>query len=128
MSHDRPSPPGGQPPTGPRPTRGGPVPCSCRDTIAITIDVAGHRATLHLCRWCGDSWDIDGSPASRADVHLLVPKSRALSAIWRRTAPAAGPADRRRTARLRLASLPGLGRACPGASDATRRRPVKGTP
>jgi hypothetical protein len=72
--------------TRPRLTRPEPVRCNCNDTIAITIDAAGHVATLHLCQWCGDSWDIDGSPASRDAVHALLPKSEALTAIWRRSA------------------------------------------
>jgi hypothetical protein len=73
--------------------------CGCRDTIAITIDVAGHVATLHLCQWCGDSWHIDGIPASREAVHELMPRSEALSAIWRRAACSAGIAGSEALAR-----------------------------
>src|SRR5579863_5112253 len=80
--------------TRPRPTRLDPVPCRCRDSIAITIEVAGHLATLHLCQWCGDSWDIDAAPASREAVHALVPKSDALAAVWRRGAPGLAPSPR----------------------------------
>jgi hypothetical protein len=58
------------------------VACTCGDAAAITVEVAeGHRASLHLCPWCGDSWDIDGVPAAREEVHALVPKPRAAS--WR---------------------------------------------
>ncbi len=61
------------------------MPCHCPDAIGISVDVdGGHVATLHLCQWCGDSWDIDGVPASRDEVHELVPKSGALGAIWRK--------------------------------------------
>jgi hypothetical protein len=76
-----------------------PASCRCRDAIAITIYAAGHLATLHLCQWCGDSWDIDGAAAPRDAVHTLLPKSEALSAIWRRTACSEGTVEWGRSAR-----------------------------
>ena len=85
--------------TRPRPEPPAAVLCACGDTVAISIDVAGHVATLQLCQWCGDFWEIDGMPASRQAVHRLVPKSDALSAIWRRAGT--GKTARRRTGRPR---------------------------
>ncbi len=89
-----------------RPKRPDPAPCTCHGTIAIAVDVAGHRATLHLCQWCGDSWDIDGAPAAAGAVHALVPKSAALSAVWRRSMPGAVRPGRGQDRRSRACRAP----------------------
>jgi hypothetical protein len=107
--------------TRPRPTRPEPVPCYCNDRIAITIDAAGRVATLHLCQWCGDSWDIDGSPASRDAVHALLPKSDALTAIWRRSA-AGRPAEQHRPPRAdRHTGAGARGPSCVASATYARR-------
>jgi hypothetical protein len=62
------------------------VACTCANAVTITVELAGgHRAKLHLCHWCGDSWDVDGVPAAPEEVHALVPKPRAVS--WRAESP-----------------------------------------
>lgn len=79
--------------------RPGPHPsgvCRCRDAIGISVIVAGGRvATLRLCQWCGDSWQVDGTPVAPEVVHSLVPQAG--SAAWR-TSPRTGVPNRERDA------------------------------
>ena len=89
----------------PRPRRGphAAAVCRCQDAVAITVLVAaGHVATLRVCQWCGDSWDIDGTPAPPEAVHSLVPQPR--STDWRCNRPATRA--RRRADRVARARVP----------------------
>jgi hypothetical protein len=105
--------------TRPQKTPPGSLPCNCADSVGITIRVAGdHLATLRSCQWCGDSWDIDGTPASPEAVHALVPQRLAIRGCDARPTSRRPPAHPRRGEPRR-----GRARARPEPCDTSANRP-----